>query len=121
MSVVSGRTLLAAPDIARITGEEKYVRLANDMEAFLRSQVEGRYWFTGAHVDLWPKDLDSDTVWQACEYWLNKYDRTDDAECLRRAEANAWFSFLMWCPKQLSWANNPTQTSHAQQENFLQY
>ncbi|HBO43933.1 MAG TPA: hypothetical protein DD670_08380, partial [Planctomycetaceae bacterium] len=42
-------------------------------------------------------------------------------ECLKRAEANTWFGFLMWCPKQLSWVKNPTQTCHTEQENYLQY
>ncbi|HBO45461.1 MAG TPA: hypothetical protein DD670_16320, partial [Planctomycetaceae bacterium] len=88
MSVVSGRTLVAMPAIARITGDETYSKLAEDMEAFLRSRVEGRYWFTGAHVDLWPKDFEADSVWQAVEYWLDKYDRSKDPECLKRAEAN---------------------------------
>jgi hypothetical protein len=120
-SVVSGRTLVAMPVIARITGDKKYAKLAEDLEKFLVSQVEGRYWFTGAHVDLWPKDFESDSVWQAVEYWLDKYQRTQDWRCLRRAEADAWFGFLMWCPKQLSWVNSPTQTCHAEQENYLQY
>ncbi|MBM3335068.1 hypothetical protein FJY63_10450, partial [Candidatus Sumerlaeota bacterium] len=121
ISVVCGRTLVAMPIMARITGDKKYAKLADDMETFLRRQVEGRYWFTGAHVDLWPEDLESDSVWQAVEYWLNKYDRTKEPECLKRAEADVWFSFLMWCPKQLSWVNNPTQTCHTEQQNFLQY
>ncbi len=34
---------------------------------------------------------------------------------------DAWFAFLMWCPKQLSWVKNPTQTCHTEQENYLQY
>ena len=83
--------------------------------------MEGRYWFTGAHVDLWPKDFESDSVWHAVEYWIDKYDRTKDLECLNRAEADAWFALLMWCPKQLSWVKNPTQTCHTEQENYLQY
>jgi hypothetical protein len=44
-----------------------------------------------------------------------------DAQCLKRAEADAWFAFLMWCPKQLSWVKNPTQTCHTEQEHYLQF
>ena len=120
-SVVSGRALVAFPIIHRITGDPKYGELAAQLEQFLRTHVEGRYWFTGAHPDLWPKDFEADSVWHAVEYWLHKYDRTRDKECLVRAEADAWFAFLMWCPKQLSWVTNPTQTSHAEQERYLQY
>jgi hypothetical protein len=109
------------PIIARITGDPKYIRLADDLEQFLRLKVEGRYWFTGAHVDLWPQDYEADSVWHAVEYWLNKFERTGDAESLRRAQADARFAFLMWCPKQLTWVKNPTQTCHTEQENYLQY
>lgn len=121
ISVVSGRALVAMPEIYRITGDERYARLAESLEKFLRQKVEGRYWFTGQHCDLWPADYDSDTVWCAVEYWLNKYDGTGDKQDLTRAEADAYFAFLMWCPKQLSWVRNPTQTCHTEQEHYLQY
>ena len=121
ISVVSGRALLALPIIYRITGEEKYHKLAEDLERFLRERVEARYWFTGQHPDLWPKDYESDSVWCAVEYWLDQYERTRDEGALKRAEADAWFAFLMWCPKQLTWVRNPTQTCHAEQEHYLQY
>jgi len=121
MSVVSGRSLAAFPIIGRITGDARYGRFSQRLEQFLRTQVEDRFWFTGAHVDLWPKDFEADSVWNAVEYWLSRYDETQDRECLKRAEADAWFGFLMWCPKQLSWVNNPTQTCHTEQENYLQY
>ena len=121
ISVISGRSLAAFPVIHRITGDARYGRFANQLEQFLRTQVEGRFWFTGAHVDLWPKDFEADSVWHAVEYWLDKYDQTKDRECLERAEADAWFAFLMWCPKQLAWVKNPTQTCHTEQENYLQY
>jgi len=121
MSVISGRTLVGMPEIARITGDKKYARMADDLEKFLRTQVEGRYWFTGAHVDLPPGDFESDSVWHAVEYWLDKYDRTREPECLKRAEADALFTFLMWCPKQLGWVRNPTQTCHTEQMQYLQY
>lgn len=121
ISVVSGRALVAMPVIARITGQDKYARLAGDLERFLRTRCEGRFWFTGAHVDLWPKDYESDSVWHAVEYWLDAYDRTRRRECLDRALADAYLAFLMWCPRQLSWVAAPTQTCHAEQENYLQY
>src|SRR5450755_1588977 len=103
ISVVSGRALLAMPVIYRITKQEKYRRLADDLERFLRERVEAGYWFVGQHPDLWPKDYESDSVWCAVEYWLDKYERTKDERLLRRAEGDALFAFLMWCPKQLSW------------------
>ncbi|MFN7992400.1 MAG: hypothetical protein U0Q18_02295 [Bryobacteraceae bacterium] len=121
ISVVSGRALLAMPVIYRVTGEAKYRKLGEDLERFLRERVESRYWFTGQHPDLWPKDYESDSVWCAAEYWLDRYERTKDASALKRAEADAWLAFLMWCPRQLSWVKNPTQTCHAEQEHYLQY
>jgi len=121
ISVISGRSLTAFPVIHRITGDEKYGKFADQLEKYLRKDVEGRYWFTGSHVDLWPKDFEADSIWHAVEYWIEKYDRTKDEECLKRAEADAWFAFLMLCPKQLSWVKNPTQTCHTEQQNYLQY
>ena len=109
------------PIIYRMTGDAKYARLAADLEQFLRKNVEGRFWFTGAHVDLPAKDYESDSVWHAVEYWLDKYDRTRDPEALKRAEADARLGFLTWCPKQLPWVKNPTQTCHTEQQNYLQY
>src|SRR5581483_1633398 len=38
-SVISGRTLVGMPVIARITGEAKYAKLAADLERFLREKV----------------------------------------------------------------------------------
>ena len=121
VSVVSGRALVAMPEIYRITGDNKYAQVAESMERFLRQKVEGRYWFTGQHPDLWPADYEGDSVWCAVEYWLNKYDGTGDKRDLARAEADAYFAFLMLCPKQLSWVKNPTETCHAEQEHYLQY
>ncbi len=121
ISVISGRSLTAFPIIHRITGDEKYGRFAGQLEKFLRTHVEDRYWFTGSHVDLYPGDFEADSVWHAVEYWIDKYDQTKDKDCLRRAEADAWFAFLMLCPKQLSWVKNPTQTCHTEQQRYLQY
>jgi len=121
ISVISGRSLAAFPIIHRITRDEKYGKFASQLEKFLTIHVEDRYWFSGAHVDLYPKDFEADSVWHAVEYWIDKYDQTKDKDCLRRAEADAWFAFLMFCPKQLSWVKNPTQTCHTEQQHFLQY
>ena len=121
VSVCSGRTMAALPIIARITGDAKYLKTLEQLDPFLRQKVEDRYWFTGQHPDLYPEDFESDSIWSVCEYWLDKYDRTGDPECLRRAEANGWFGFLMLCPKQLSWIKNPTQTCHTEQLHYQQY
>ena len=121
ISVVSGRALLAMPVIYRLTGDERYRKLAEDLERFLREHVEARHCFTGQHPDLWPKDYESDSVWCAVEYWLDQFERTKDKSALSRAQSDAWLAFLMWCPKQLGWVTNPTQTCHAEQEHYLQY
>jgi hypothetical protein len=121
ISVISGRALVAMPEIYKITGDERYARVAERMEKFLREKVEGQYWFTGHHPDLWPADYEADSVWCAAEYWLDKYEHTGDKRDLAHAEADAYFAFLMLCPKQLSWVKNPTQTCHTEQQHYLQY
>jgi len=120
-SVVCGRALVGLPIIARITGDESYLKLSADMEKFLRSGVEGRFWYTGMHPDLPPGDFEQDSVYAVVEYWLDKHDRTGDKECLDRAVANAYYGLLYWCPKQLSWVKNPTQGAHSEQQHFNQY
>ena len=121
ISVVSGRALVALPIIRRITGDAQFDACIERHEQFVRHQVEGRLWYTGAHTDLPPQDYESDSVWQVVEYWLNKYEATRQPDCLDHAQANALLAFLMLCPKQLPWVANPTQTSHAEQQHYLQY
>ena len=120
-SVVCGRALVGLPLIARITGDESYLKLCTDMEKFLRSGVEGRFWYTGMHPDLPPGDFEQDSIYAVVEYWLDKHDRTGDKESLDRAVANAYYGLLYWCPKQLNWVNNPTQGAHSEQQAFNQY
>ena len=120
-SVVSHRALCALPAVARIAGDSRYLDAVAGLEQFLRSRVEGRFWFTGAHVDLPASDFEQDSVWGAVEYWLDKHDRTGERECLDRAVADALLALLWWCPKQLSWVTNPTQGAHAEQQNYCQY
>ena len=109
ISAVCGRALVGLPIIAQITGDQRYWQLSADLERFLRRNVEGRFWYTGMHPDLPPGDFEQDSVYAVVEYWLNKYDRTGDKECLDRAAANAYYGLLYWCPKQLSWVKSPTQ------------
>ena len=97
------------PIIAQITGDQRYWQLSADLERFLRRNVEGRFWYTGMHPDLPPGDFEQDSVYAVVEYWLDKYDRTGDKECLDRAAANAYYGLLYWCPKQLSRVKSPTQ------------
>jgi len=120
-SVVCGRALVGLPMIAAITGDARYLKLSADMEQFLRQQVEGRFWYTGAHPDLPPGDFEQDSIYAVVEYWLNKHDRTGDKECLDHAVANAYYGLLYWCPKQLSWIKAPTQCAHSEQQSFNQY
>jgi len=121
ISTASGRALPAMPIIHEITGDERYRRFAAGLEGFLRRNVEGRFRFTGHHPDLPPDELEEASIWGAIEYWLEKYDRTQDRECLERAVADAHLAFLWWCPRQLSWVENPTQFASAEQQHFLQY
>ncbi len=120
-SVVCGRALVGLPIIAKITGDKRYLKLGADMEKFLRSGVEGRFWYTGMHPDLPPGDFEQDSVYAVVEYWLDKHDRTGDKECLDHAVANAYYGLLYWCPKQLSWVKSPTQCAHSEQQHFNQY
>ncbi len=108
-SVVCGRALVGLPIIAKITGDERYMKLSADLERFLRGNVEGRFWYTGMHPDLPPGDFEQDSIYAVVEYWLDKHDRTGDKESLDRAVANAYYALLYWCPKQLSWVKGPTQ------------
>jgi hypothetical protein len=120
-SVVSHRALPAFPIIARITGHPKYLEFIEKVEQFIRSEVEDRFWFTGSHPDLPPNDYEQDSVWGVVEYWLEKFETTHDLEFLERAVADTYFGLLYWCPKQLSWVDNPTQCAHSEQQNYLQY
>ena len=120
-SVVCARALAGLPIIGRITGDERCLRASADQERFLRNNVEGRFWYTGAHPDLPPGDFEQDSIYGIVEYWLDKHDRTGNQECLDRAVANACYGLLYWCPKQLSWVKSPTQGAHSEQQHFNQY
>jgi hypothetical protein len=121
VSTVSHRALPAMPEIARITGDDRFAACAQSLERFLRERVEGRFWFTGAHPDLPANDYEQDSIWGAVEYWLNRHDESAQDEHLRRARADALYGLLHWCPKQLSWVENPTQCAHSEQMNYCQY
>lgn len=120
-SVVCGRALVGLPIVARITGDDRCLRASAEQERFMRRNVEGRFWYTGAHPDLPPGDFEQDSIYAMVEYWLDKHDRTGDKECLDRAVANAYYALLYWCPKQLSWVKAPTQCAHSEQQHFNQY
>ncbi|MDR0843861.1 MAG: hypothetical protein LBN71_01455 [Tannerella sp.] len=121
MSVVSARTMVALPHIAKITGDEKYLKKALEAEKFLREKVENRFWFTGMHPDLPPEDYEQDSFWAIVEYWLDKHERTGEQEALEHAVANTYLALLSWCPKQLSWVKNPTQGTSSEQQHYGQY
>ena len=120
-SVVMARSLVGFPIIAKITGDERYLKLSLDLEKFLRKNVENKFWYTGMHPDLPPGDFEQDSIYGVVEYWLDKDDRTGEKECLDHAEANAFYALLYWCPTQLNWVKNPTQCAHSEQQNFNQY
>jgi len=120
-SVVCGRALVGLPIIARITGDDRCLRASASQERFVRTNVEGRFWYTGQHPDLPPEDFEQDSIYNVVEYWLDKHDRTRDPEALNHAVANACYALLYWCPKQLSWVKSPTQAAHSEQQHFNQY
>jgi hypothetical protein len=120
-SVVCGRLLVGLPLIAKITGDARCLKASAQQERFLRKNVEGQFWYTGAHPDLPPGDFEQDSIYDVVEYWLDKHDRTGDEDSLGRAVANAYYGLLYWCPKQLSWVKGPTQCAHSEQQHFNQY
>jgi hypothetical protein len=120
-SVVCGRLMDAFPKIAKITGNNVYLKKALEAENFLREKVENRFWYTGMHPDLPPEDFEQDSLYAVVEYWLDKYDRTGEKDALDHAVANAYYALLYWCPKQLSWVTKPTQGAHSEQQNYNQY
>ncbi|MEI6808142.1 MAG: hypothetical protein WCN95_05420, partial [bacterium] len=120
-SVICGRALVGLPIIASITGDARCFKASAEQERFLRENVEGRFWYTGAHPDLPPGDFEQDSIYAAVEYWLDSHDRTGDKSNLDRAVANAYYGLLYWCPKQLSWVKAPTQCAHSEQQHFNQY
>jgi len=121
ISSTPGRALAALPIIYKISGEKRYEAFTEELEAFVRRDVEGRLRFTGHHPDLPPDEIEEASIWGIIEYWLDKYEQTKDKGALERAIANAYLSILWWCPKQLSWVQNPTQCASAEQQHFLQY
>jgi hypothetical protein len=123
-SVLSSRALVAFPEIARITGDLRYLDFAtNKLEAWTRKYAEDRFYFTAVHPDVGPfeSNYDDQAIWNVIEYWLSKYDRTKDQECLDRALGDAYWALLSFCPKQLSWVKNPTQCTFDEQTGYHQY
>jgi len=123
-SVLSSRALAAFPEIARITGDQRYLDFAtNQLEPWTRKYAEDRFYFTAVHPDVGPfeRNYDDQAVWNVIEYWLSKYDRTQDQECLERAVGDAYWALLSMCPKQLSWVKNPTQCTFDEQSGYNQY
>jgi len=120
-SNVNGRTLVALPAAAKITGDARYLQALERDEKFLREKVQNRLWFTGSHPDLPPGDFEQDSLVNVTQFWLEKYERTGDKDALENAVAVAHLTLLFWCPKQLSWVKNPTQLAHSEQQHFNQY
>jgi hypothetical protein len=117
----SGRALPAFPIIYRITGDARYLAFADSLEQYTRRNVEGQLRFTGHHPDLPPDELEEASIYGIIEYWLDKYERTQQREFLDRAVADGYLAFLWSAPKDLSWVKNPTLGASAEQEHYLQY
>lgn len=120
-SSASGRALPSLWKIHQITGDPKYRNLLDGMETYTLNSVQNQYYYTGHHPDLPPYELEEASIWGIAEYWLNRYDETGDEAYLHHAEANAYLALSWWCPKDLSWVNNPTQGGSAEQQHFQQY
>lgn len=113
-SVVSGRSLSGLPTIFTLTNDTQVRALVGRLEEFLTRNVEDNLWFTGQHPDLHGGDFEPNSVWGAVEFRLSRGEP-------ERALADANLAFLMLCPKQLSWVQNPTQLAFAEQQNYVQY
>ena len=120
-STTSGRALVALWHIHRVTGDEKYRRALERLEDFTLRNAQNQFYYTGHHPDLPPFELEEAGIWGVAEYWLNRYEETKEARYLRHAVANAYLSLTWWCPRQLSWVDNPTFGASAEQHHFLQY
>jgi hypothetical protein len=121
ISVVSGRALPAFPVIARITAQSRYLDFVESLEGYLLNCPERRLYFTGHHPDLPPDEIEEASIYGVIEYWLDVYENSGRVEALQHALADAYLALLWWCPKQLSWVENPTQCASAEQKHFLQY
>lgn len=120
-SAVSGRALAALWHAHRVSGDERYRRALERLEDFTLRNVQGQYSFTGNHPDLPPFELEEASIWGVAEHWLNRYEETGEEPFLKHAVANASLSLTWWCPRQLSWVDNPTFAASAEQQHFLQY
>jgi hypothetical protein len=121
ISTTSGRALPSLWHIFNITGNKKYKRIMEEVEAYTLSSFQNKFLFNSHHPDLPPYTLEEASIWGICEYWLYRYEDTNDKTYLKHAEANAHLSLTWKCPKQLSWVDNPTQLGSAEQQYFLQY
>lgn len=119
-SVVSARSLGSLPMIFNATGDAELGAVIPGLEAFLR-KCEDSLYFTGMHPDLHGGDFEPNSIWGGVEYWLQRYAHTGNSMALERALGDANLAFLMWCPGQLSWVENPTQGAFTEQQNYLQY
>jgi hypothetical protein len=121
ISATSTRALPALWHIYKITGNEKYKQIMEEVEAYTLSSFQNKYLFNSHHPDLPPHTLEEGGIWGICEYWLYRYEETKDKKYLKHAVANTHLSLTWKCPKQLSWVENPTQLGSAEQQYFLQY
>ena len=128
-SVVSGRLLNALPVFQKILGdssEYNYTQVILNLRSWHVSNIERLLFFTGQHPDLIYNDYDQDSIWEVVEMWLDVADNPSTSpeaasDALYRAVGNVLVAFLMLCPKQLSWVDNPTQMAADEQQFYSQY
>ncbi|GHV67827.1 hypothetical protein FACS1894199_14070 [Bacteroidia bacterium] len=121
VSSLCGRTMACFPAVSNITGNPKYLQATLKAEQWIRDNVQNKFWYTGSHPDLPPTDYETDGVFNLIQYWLDKYDRTQEQDALDNAVANAYYAMLHWSPKQLSWVKSPTQLAHSEQQHYNTY
>jgi hypothetical protein len=120
-SATPGRALVALPDIVRITKSERYRRFMEDLEKWTNVYNDRKFYFSGAHPDLPPDELEESSIWNIAFYNLLRYEQTGDKTYLEKALGEASLGFTWNCPKQLSWVENPTQFSSSEQKDYVQY
>ena len=128
-SVVCGRLLNALPVFRRVLGDSilyNYSQVIESLREWHVNNIERLLYYSGQHPDLIYYDFDQDSIWEVVEMWLDVADDPSSSpqlasKALSRAVGNALVAFLMLCPKQLSWVENPTQMAADEQEFYSQY
>jgi hypothetical protein len=116
-----GRSLVAFPELYRITGDKRFLDFAAKLGRWTKKNVEDKFYFTGYHVDRGPDHYETHSIWANIEYLLDIYEETQDPKVLARAEGCAYLNLTWRCPKQLPWVDNPTESATDEQMSWQLY